>query len=475
MRTIIEQNDYCYLAALAAILAIALPAFSQSEIGTPRLMQGPMVGAVTDDSISIWIRVSGPYRCQLEVDRRPDFASPILSEPVHTKKENDYCATLTIGNLQPDTRYYYRISVNSDLDSYSRNRMPFYTKTAPPTNRPTRFSIAFGSCARIQRDREQAIWNIVNEWNPDLFFWLGDNVYADTLDADIIAEEYRRQRELASIQSLLCRVPQLAIWDDHDYGLNDHDKTNPIKQEALEIFRLYWPNLSYGLPSVPGVFFKYRYGHVDFFFLDVRYHRDPNRVPDSPEKTMLGKQQLSWLKEELAASDAVFKILISGSGWTKAKGMGGDSWSSFIAERNDLFDYIRDREISGVVLLSGDTHVGELNCVPWSEQGGYDLYDLVSSPLAQSPGTGWFARRPEIRIRPLYYSSPNFGFIEFEIGESPSLRFNLVDPQGYTVWEPFVLHSDELKNGIGSWTQKIDPNERARMEREKKGEGYYDR
>ena len=40
-------------------------------------------------------------------------------------------------------------------------------------------------------------------------------------------------------------------------------------------------------------------------------------------------------------------------------------------------DFIRDNEIAGVVLLSGDSHIGELNVIPWSERGGYDLYDPI--------------------------------------------------------------------------------------------------
>ena len=84
-------------------------------------------------------------------------------------------------------------------------------------------------------------------------------------------------------------TPLVYMWDDHDFALNNHDRTNPIKFEALEVFKDYWANPSYGLPEVPGVFFRYSYGAVDFFFVDDRFYRDPNSDPDTPEKTMLGK------------------------------------------------------------------------------------------------------------------------------------------------------------------------------------------
>ena len=248
---------------------------------------------------------------------------------------------------------------------------------------------------------------------------------------------------------------QLAFWDDHDFGLNDHDRTNPIKKDALQVFKEYWANPAYGLPDAPGVFFKYTYSSVDFFVLDVRYYRDPNLQPDSPAKTMLGKKQLEWLKNGLRGSQAPFKILLSGSGWSKAKGFGGDSWASYLHERNRIFNFIRDNEISGVVLLSGDTHVGELNVIPWSDAGGYDFYDLASSPLGQLSASSWMTRKPEKRVRPVFYKDANFGFIEFNFDDTPTLTFLLIDSSGRNAWTPFILRAGELRDGIKSWPDKI--------------------
>ena len=162
---------------------------------------------------------------------------------------------------------------------------------------------------------------------------------------------------------------------------------------------------------------------MDFFFLDGRYHRDSDNDPDTPEKTMLGRDQLAWLESELAASTAVFKVLVAGGGWSKAKGEGGDSWASFIHERNKIFNFIRDNEITGVILLSGDSHVGELNAIHWSDEGGYDFYDLVSSPLAQATPDSWLERRPEKRIRKVYFQGSNVGVVDFLFYPTPRLMY----------------------------------------------------
>jgi alkaline phosphatase D len=55
---------------------------------------------------------------------------------------------------------------------------------------PALSRIAFGSCAR--QDKEQPIWDRVNAWNPELFIFLGDNIYADTEDMGVMRDKYAR-------------------------------------------------------------------------------------------------------------------------------------------------------------------------------------------------------------------------------------------------------------------------------------------
>ncbi len=441
----------------APILLIAGWAFSLNadELpGYPRFMQGPMVDAVTPHEITIWGRLSGPFTGEIELSTTNTFTDSRRLSLTTTKAE-DYVLKWHLSGLEPATRYYYRFKVEGETPRYQERVPPFHTKTAPPEGARLRFTVAFGSCTRILHDRVQNIWPTLYRVQPDLFFWLGDAIYGDSLDPDILAEEWRRQRGVASLQPVNHAIPQLATWDDHDFGLNNYDRRHPGKAEALEVFKRYWANPSYGLPDAPGVFFQYRYGGIDFFFLDVRYHRDPNKEPDHPEKTMLGKQQLKWLQESLAASDSPFKVLISGSGWSKGKGPAGDAWSAFLHERNKLFEYIRKNEISGVILLSGNTHMGELNAIPWSEKGGYDFYDLVSSPLAQTANEPNYSRVPEIRIRPMFTREDNFGLLQFDLTGDPVLRFNLIGASGRQAWTPFVIHASELFNGVTSWKDKI--------------------
>jgi alkaline phosphatase D len=435
-----------------------------------------MLGAVYHDQVLIWCRASGPFQVEIEFSVSPALGQADLrTASQEALKSNDYSCVIRLDQLIPETRYYYRVRMNGETAGYFEDLPPFSFKTGPLPGTRRNFRVAFGSCPRVQADPYQRIWQVVHAFEPDIFFWLGDNIYGDALDPDILREEYRRQRSVAALQPALRTISNLALWDDHDFGLNDYDRRHPGKAEALQVFKDYWANPSYGLSEVPGVFFRHTFGAVDFFFLDVRYYRDPNESEDTPHKTMLGKQQLQWLQNELQKSQSLFKILVSGSGWSNAKGPGGDSWSAFLHERNRLFDWIRDANIAGVVFLSGDTHVGELNVIPWSDKGGYDYYDLVSSPLAQKTSGGWLDRRPERRVRPVYYQGPNFGVIDFSFDNNAELTFNLVDDFGRTIWKAFHLRADELSNGIQSWPHHADQLEMQRLDNYEQKKGYDDR
>ena len=445
--------------AIATALLRPFRSFAASP-GYSRLMEGPMVGAVTAHSITFWGRASGEFDVEVEYSPDQSFASTRKSTPVRAIAATDYTVRITVDGLAPSTRYYYRLWVDGIPDRYRLT--PFWTHTAPAGNAP--FRLAFGSCARHQLDAEQPIFHAITAAEPDVFFWLGDNIYADSASEWVFAEDYRRQRSIASSLPLLRSVPQLAIWDDHDFGLNNSDWNNPARAASLAAFQNYWANPSFGLPDCPGVFFKYAYGGVDFFMLDGRYYRTPNAEPDGAAKTLLGKRQGEWLREQLLASRAPFKVLACGSGWSSADGPTGDTWGAFLTERNALFDFIRDNAIEGVFCISGDTHFGEVNCIPRSEQGGYDLYDLVSSPLAQATGGSFLDGDPEMRIRLPWFRTVNFGLLDFAWEPEPKVTFTLRDVRGDRVYEALSLTPAELKNGASTWRSKMDPKELERRD-----------
>lgn len=464
-----RRRDLFAGASTLALGALARDAGAQAPVGYPRLLEGPMVGANGANHLLVWGRTSGPFDVALEVSRTRDFRDARTGPVVRAVAENDFCVAARMDGLQPATDYYYRFRIQGGLDRYAP--YPYRTKTAPSGRAPIR--VAFGSCARSQIDMEQRIFTSVMALEPDMFLWLGDNVYADSIEPSALADLYRRQRLIDRALPLYRSIPNLATWDDHDFGYNDSDRTNPMRADSLRLFKAYWANGAYGARNTDGIFSTHTFGGVDFFILDGRYHRDPSPGPSTPQKTMLGAAQLDWLRQELRRSRAPFKVLVSGSGWSSAERVGGDSWAVYQHERDALFDFIRDERIEGVFGISGDSHMGELNCIPWSERGGYDFYDFCSSPLAQLPDIDFIDQMPEIRIRETYARSVNFGMLDFQWEPEPRMTFTLHNHLGAPVWAPLTLTPADLRNGRATWREKIDADELVRLERYRAGGAYF--
>jgi len=89
--------------------------------------------------------------------------------------------------------------------------------TDPEHQAPSR--IAFGSC--LKQDKPQPIWNVIADMNPDMFLFIGDNIYADTEDMSVMRQKYDLLNADKGYQRLKSTCPVLAVWDDHDYGIND--------------------------------------------------------------------------------------------------------------------------------------------------------------------------------------------------------------------------------------------------------------
>ena len=197
-----------FFLSLLPIIFFVHMAHGQDADGYPRAMQGPMVGNIQSGSFTVWIRTSWTFPVQVAYSLDETFANEELTQPVTPEKASDYCVKVKVDNLRPDTRYYYRLVIDGKGDKYLAGKPPYSVVTAPAQGQLSNFRLAFGSCARWQQAPEQRIWPVIRSYNPQLFFWLGDNVYADTLDPDILAEELARQREVPTIQKLLATVPQ---------------------------------------------------------------------------------------------------------------------------------------------------------------------------------------------------------------------------------------------------------------------------
>ena len=74
----------------------------------------------------------------------------------------------------------------------------------------------------------------------------------------------------------------------------------------------------------------------------------------------------------------MFKFIVSSVQWSFLA-QNDDTCFGFQAERGEIFDYIRDNAISGVVLLSGDRHW--IGVFRHEQIEPFYLYEFSSSPL----------------------------------------------------------------------------------------------
>jgi alkaline phosphatase D len=182
--------------------------------------------------------------------------------------------------------------------------------------------IAFGSC--LWQDDPQAIWGAVLASQPDVFVFLGDNVYADTQDVNVMRQEYQKLAAKPGYQNLQKISQVAAIWDDHDYGENDAGRGYPMKEQSKRVFLDFFgePENSARRTREGGIYTSYQYGpqgqRVQVILLDTRWARTPiNTVSEAEAKEreevgagpytatvgknawMLGEAQWRWLEAEL--------------------------------------------------------------------------------------------------------------------------------------------------------------------------------
>ncbi len=378
------------------LLAALLLAWWAGSLLAAGLVAGPMAGFSARDKVTIWLMSDADARVTLDYWPADDPGRIARSRPVGATAASGRAVHILLDGLRPGTRYHYRVRLDGQAALPDDPALSFVTQSGD--GRAARdFSLATGSCAYLSDPPDDGsgvgarafrIFETIAARKPDLMLWLGDTHYFrdEDFEADVPARMNARwlaTRRHPQLQRLLQTGQHYAIWDDHDFGPNDSDRSFALKSTSLELFRRYWANGSYGLADAPGIFSKASYEDVDIFLLDDRYYRDDDSAPDTPGKTMLGTAQLDWLKRELRQSHATFKLIANGSRMLSERPgggrRGGEGWHNHAEERRAFLDWLATQRIDGVVLLSGDIHYAHLT--ERKRPGHYPLLELTCSPL----------------------------------------------------------------------------------------------
>ncbi len=257
--------------------------------------------------------------------------------------------------------------------------------------------IMFGSC--LKEYKPMPLLDIAAAQQPDVFIFLGDNIYGDSREMDTLRAKYDRLRAHGEFQRLTDNTRTLAVWDDHDFGENDAGRHYPLKEESKEIFLDFW-KVSDDSPrrSHAGIYgAEYLSIHdmtVQFVLLDTRTFRDNLRlrtdqdtswkndyVPyETTDSTFLGEDQWAWLEQTLRAP-ADLRIIASSNQFSHTYN-GWESWTNVPHERQRFIDLIQETRAEHVIFISGDVHWGEIS--RQDVESGYPLYDVTSSGITET-------------------------------------------------------------------------------------------
>ncbi|XP_010266313.1 PREDICTED: uncharacterized protein LOC104603847 isoform X2 [Nelumbo nucifera] len=353
--------------------------------------------------------------------------------------------------------------------------------------------IAFGSCSN--QSSPQPIWKAIIDFDPQIFIWMGDNIYGDIrrpfklfgkertfgpwknvqrfvpVSEEEMQIRYKKAKSNPGYSQLREKTQVIGTWDDHDYGLNDAGKEfsrKEINQRLLLDF-LDEPQDSPRRKQA-GVYASYTFGpkdkNIKVILLDTRYHRDPLFSDGS----ILGSSQWAWLEKELNDPTSTFTIIgssiqvISNLSATTGPLFYMESWGRFPKERDRLFKLIADSKRDGVFFISGDVHFGEISRYDCASR--YPLYEITSSGLTQAvekavPQSLHFLVRvlawltpttmriigPDCCYKSCTYGQPNFGAIEIDWNATPvTMKAEVRDVNGNTV-TGINISSLELQSG----------------------------
>jgi len=253
-------------------------------------------------------------------------------------------------------------------------------------------------------------------------------------------KRYNYNRSSKFLQPLLANTHNYAIWDDHDFGPNDSDGSFERKEDALDLFKLFWSNPTVGIDGLKGITTHFKWVDVDFFLMDNRYHKSANyRI--TGKKQMLGDKQIEWLINSLKFSKAPFKFIVIG-GQVLSSAAVKENYAQFPEELNKLLNLIETEGITGVLFLTGDRHFSELSKL--EREKAYPLYDFTISPLTSGPSSDKGVINKN-RVDGSYFTVRNFGLFNIS-GKSGEriLTCTIKDSDGSDLWS-YKINENELK------------------------------
>jgi hypothetical protein len=321
-------------------------------------------GAPVPGGVTVHIATDGPAEIAVDVARTKSFARARTIEAGRTDAPF-YAVAVDVTGLGPGV-WHWRPRIRAGaIESVGPARR---FRVLPPPGDPAPFTIAYGSCAV----RFGPIFDRLAERQADVFIWQGDLNYPDThgplaQTTSGYAGIWRHFLDNPRIAPILQSTCLVAGRDDHDYGLQDANGTTLLSHGLVP-----WESL-----VNPRTYQRISAGSVDIWVLDQRKFKSDPTLPDTVDKTLLGRKQRQWLLDGLKSSRAPFQIVCSPTtvAPSGAANERDGSWAAgYTTERALLLAHIREHVEGHVIFLTGDTHF----TMVWDKDG---LFEQRACPL----------------------------------------------------------------------------------------------
>ena len=396
--------------------------------GTARaasITHGPIVGAVTDQSARVLVRLDAVGDGQLQfTEIAGNYASPIVSSLGTTEATRDFFVIVDVAGLNADTEYFYRTLVDG---APAGEEQRFRTFPADGDVLPE-WTFAFGGCQNAGGDPvafDGNIWARVIESDPRFFLHLGDYGYPDTTDTALdplntfntdfsrIQESYRyKYREDYPMEGLFEITSMDYVYDDHDYSNNNSDTTAPGRENSIRGYQEMFPGYELATDPAPeALYHSFTFGNAEFFVLDTRSLRRPNieafpnildwlndpqtflqYAPQAGHR-ILGTDQMNWLIDGVSNSTATWKFICSSVPLNPGARAGlelglllqnipefdpiatpsgilrpaeiaiefSDAWGGFPTSVADLVSGLAANDVENVIWLAADSHTAAID------------------------------------------------------------------------------------------------------------------
>jgi alkaline phosphatase D len=313
--------------------------------------------------------------------------------------DNDATKQFGLKNLSPGKRY--EVKVESRLPGTSKVSAVAEGsfKTAPVKEEHHDIKFMVVTCQEYHhRDygsKGFKIYEHMLRQQPDFFVHTGDVVYYDQQAKNIDLARWHWQR-LYSFPTLVEFHKQVASYfmkDDHDTWMNDCYPDLQTKFMGDFTFKQGQQVFLEQVPMGKKTYRTFRWGkNLQIWLVEGRDFRSPDRMPDGPDKTIWGKEQIEWFKKSVQDSDAAFKILISPTplvGPDRPQKVDNHANKVFYHEGEMLRKFVEQEKM---YVINGDRH--------WqyaSKDSETGLLEFGCGPVSDAHASGWNPndRRPE--------------------------------------------------------------------------------